>query len=189
MAGCRQFGVGTSQRPFFSRGRKIVNDGVPVGWSRKGPEPESPSFLADGLLPPAVHQMGSRHERVLVDHAWPGIAHDCPDAFPHFGAVAVYRAPGTGGLAFLKRALFEAFQSVCQESVAAGAELAPPVLPPAIQGYHRRNGFRLSAHTAPPGRPDRREAPGLPGGSSAVRFMTCLSQWCGAPAIEPLAGI
>lgn len=97
----------------------------------------------------AVQQVEERHERVGEQHARPGVAHHCADAFAFFRRVAMDRAFAAGGLVVLERAVAQSFVGVVKQFPAICAEFSlTPVAITAVTADHGRHGARFALQTS-----------------------------------------
>ena len=91
--------------------------------------------------------MMQRQTRVMQQHSWTRIPHDLPHFLFHVWFVAMDEAFAAGALLFLKRALFEAHESVGFEFGAFGAEFSVgAVVGFAVDMDHGVDGFFLPCY-------------------------------------------
>lgn len=89
--------------------------------------------------------MAQCHERMAVQHARTGIAHDFSYAVPHFRLVAVNRAIATCRFFFLKWTEPQSFSGILEKLGALQAKFyAGFMVSIAIDRDHRLDGFQFS---------------------------------------------
>jgi hypothetical protein len=84
--------------------------------------------------------MTDGHDRVPQQHPRTGVAHDAPDARPHFRLVAVNGTPGTGGLAIAEEAFGEPLLGVVIQIATVRARVLSLVVAAAVEPYHDADG-------------------------------------------------
>jgi hypothetical protein len=93
------------------------------------------------ILSPAIDHVLYCHDRMPVQHPWPGVAHRGPDLLPLFRLVAMHRALGACCLALLKRALLEALPGIVLEHLTFFAQPAFYAMATmAVEPDHRLDG-------------------------------------------------
>lgn len=93
--------------------------------------------------------MSDSQQRVLADHSWSRIPHDCDDRLPYRWFVAVHRAFRARWLLIGKWAPVNLVPCVLKQFAALEAHtVARLVLFPAVKGYHCLHGSLLAGNSS-----------------------------------------
>ena len=139
MLGCSTFGVFSTLCLHHQTGTSL---GIrPFGSARV-------ALVANRLFSAPINKVIQRQNRMPVKHTRARISHYDSDLLSFIRLVAMHRALGARGLAFLERAFVETGLGIVQKLRAIRAKLSfVLVLIGAIKANHCLNGFALSIHS------------------------------------------